>query len=380
MGLSMAGKRNPWGKPSSSGSDGGSGDDGGEGDAPDGGSDEGDAPRGPRNPWLPPSRGGDGPRRSASIEDIFRSRGPEGPRRTGGGGGFRLPERPGNGKLIAWVAAGLVAGWLVFSSTHEIQPKEQGLVTWVGGKYSHKLLPGLNFTLPWPIQEVTVANVSQIRSEKIGGDGERLLLTGDQNLVDLSYVIRWNIKNLPRFAFQLDDPELTIREVAEAAMRAAVAEQKLDDVISGAGRGDIETSVRARMQQLLDAYHAGVQVQGVAIEKADPPTKVIDAFKDVSAAQQDADAMRNRARAYAQQVRARSEGDAASFDRIYAQYKLAPEVTKRRMYYETMESVLSKTNKTVIEAPGVTSYLPLPELRRSSAAKSDQDTSKQGGQ
>ncbi|MEO1969331.1 MAG: protease modulator HflK [Sphingomonadaceae bacterium] len=376
----MAGKRNPWGKPSSSGSDGGSGDDGGEGDAPDGGSDDGDAPRGPRNPWLPPSRGGDGPRRSASIEDIFRSRGPEGPRRTGGGGGFRLPERPGNGKLIAWVAAGLVAGWLVFSSTHEIQPKEQGLVTWVGGKYSHKLLPGLNFTLPWPIQEVTVANVSQIRSEKIGGDGERLLLTGDQNLVDLSYVIRWNIKNLPRFAFQLDDPELTIREVAEAAMRAAVAEQKLDDVISGAGRGDIETSVRARMQQLLDAYHAGVQVQGVAIEKADPPTKVIDAFKDVSAAQQDADAMRNRARAYAQQVRARSEGDAASFDRIYAQYKLAPEVTKRRMYYETMESVLSKTNKTVIEAPGVTSYLPLPELRRNSAAKSDQDTSKQGGQ
>ena len=253
-------------------------------------------------------------------------------------------------------------------------------MTWVGGKYSHKLLPGLNFTLPWPIQEVTVANVSQIRSEKIGGDGERLLLTGDQNLVDLSYVIRWNIKNLPRFAFQLDDPELTIREVAEAAMRAAVAEQKLDDVISGAGRGDIETSVRARMQQLLDAYHAGVQVQGVAIEKADPPTKVIDAFKDVSAAQQDADAMRNRARAYAQQVRARSEGDAASFDRIYAQYKLAPEVTKRRMYYETMESVLSKTNKTVIEAPGVTSYLPLPELRRNSAAKSDQDTSKQGGQ
>ncbi|MXP29903.1 protease modulator HflK [Porphyrobacter algicida] len=378
----MAGKRNPWGKPSSSGSDGGSGDDGGEGDPPDNGGDDGDAPRGPRNPWLPPSRGGDGPRRSASIEDIFRSRGPEGPRRTGGGGGggFRLPQRPGNGKLIAWVAVGLVAGWLVFTSTHEIQPKEQGLVTWVGGKYSHKLLPGLNFTLPWPIQEVTVANVSQIRSEKIGGDGERLLLTGDQNLVDLSYVIRWNIKNLPRFAFQLDDPELTIREVAEAAMRAAVAEQKLDDVISGAGRGDIETSVRARMQQLLDAYHAGVQVQGVAIEKADPPTKVIDAFKDVSAAQQDADAMRNRARAYAQQVRARSEGDAASFDRIYAQYKLAPEVTKRRMYYETMESVLSKTNKTVIEAPGVTSYLPLPELRRNSAAKSDQDTSKQGGQ
>ena len=386
-GLAMAGKRNPWGKPSTGGSGSGSGDDGGRDEGDDheqgGASDGDDAPdegaRGPRNPWLPPSRGGHGPRRSASIEDIFRNRGPEGPRRLGGGR-FRMPERPGSGRLVAWIIAGLAAIWLLFSSTHEIQPKEQGLVTWLGGRYSHKLLPGLNFTLPWPIQQVSVANVSEIRSVKIGGDGERLLLTGDQNLVDLSYVIRWNIKNLPLFNFQLEDPELTIREVAEAAMRASVAEQKLDDVISGAGRAEIEGSVRARMQQLLDAYHAGVSVQGIAIEKADPPTKVIDAFKDVSAAQQDADAMRNRARAYAQQVRARSEGDAASFDRIYAQYKLAPDVTKRRMYYETMESVLSKTNKTVIEAPGVTSYLPLPALKRNKPDSSTSDSSKSGGQ
>lgn len=376
--LAMAGKRNPWGKPSGSG--GGSGDDGGNGndgeDGEQGDDSPGKEPRGPRNPWLPPS--GEGPRRSASIEDIFRGRGPEGPRRNGGGPGFRLPERPGGRSWVPLIVAGLIGLWIVTTSTHQIQPKEEGLVTWFGGKYSHKLGPGLNFTLPWPIQVVSVANVSEIRSVKIGGDGERLLLTGDQNLVDLSYVIRWNIKNLPYFTFQLDDPELTIREVAEAAMRASVAEQKLDAVVSGAGRAEIENGVRTRMQALLDAYRAGVAIQGIAIEKADPPTKVIDAFKDVSAAQQDADAMRNRARAYAQQVRARSQGDAAAFDRIYAQYKLAPEVTRRRLYYETMESVLSKTDKTVIEAPGVTSYLPLPELKRRSQSASSSTQTKEG--
>ena len=113
-------------------------------------------------------------------------------------------------------------------------------------------------------------------------------------------------------------------------MRAAVAEQDLDSVVSGAGRASIEGRVAGRMQELLDAYKAGVAVQGIEIEKADPPSKVIDAFKDVSAAQQDANAMRNRARAYAQQVLARAQGDAASFDRIYAEYRLAPEVTRRR--------------------------------------------------
>ena len=371
-GLAMAGKRNPWGKPG--GKDGeGAGEPAGE----PSGSDEvpkADKPEkttGPRNPWLPPGGGGgEPPRRSASIEDIFKTRGPEGPRRAGkrgggpGGPGFRLPERANGKSWLPLIALGLAGLWLVFTSAHQVQPKEQGLVTWLGGKYSHKLGPGLNFTLPWPIQQVTVENVSEIRSVKIGGEGEKLVLTGDQNLVDLSYVIRWNIKNLEQFSFQLDDPELTIREVAESAMRAAMAEQELDQVVSGEGRAGIEARVVSRMQALLDAYRAGVVVQGVAIEKADPPAKVIDAFKDVSAAQQDANATRNRARAYAQQVMARAQGDAAAFNQIYREYKLAPEVTRRRLYYETMESVLAKTDKTIVEAPGVTPYLPLPEVRR----------------
>ena len=377
-GLAMAGKRNPWGK--SGGGEGGGSD--GDGEPEGAGADPAkDKPakappaKGPRNPWLPPgggSAGGEPPRRSASIEDIFKTRGPEGPRRAGrpgGGGGpnipnFSLPPRANGKSWWPLIAVGLVAIWLIVTSAHQVQPKQQALVTWLGGKYSHKLGPGLNFTLPWPLQQVTKENVSEIRSVKIGGEGEKLVLTGDQNLVDLSYVIRWNIKNLEQFTFQLDDPELTIREVAESAMRASLAEQELDDVVSGAGRAAIEARVVSRMQQLLDAYKAGVTIQGIEIEKADPPAKVIDAFKDVSAAQQDANAMRNRARAYAQQVMARAQGDAAAFNQIYEEYRQAPEVTRRRLYYETMESVLSKTDKTIVEADGVTPYLPLPEVRR----------------
>ena len=369
----MAGKRNPWGKPSGDGAGEGAGSDG---DGDSAGKPRADnQPKGPRNPWLPPGggSGGEPPRRSASIEDIFKNRGPEGPRRAGGPGGpgFRLPERPGGKSWVPLIVAGVVAVWLVVTSAHQIQPKEQGVVTWLGGRYAGNLSPGLTFTAPWPLQQVTVENVSEIRQVKIGGEGEKLILTGDQNLVDLSYVIRWNIKNLEQFTFQLDDPELTIREVAESAMRASVAEQDLDSVVSGAGRAAIEGRVASRMQQLLDAYKAGVAVQGVEIERADPPAKVIDAFKDVSAAQQDANAMRNRARAYAQQVLARAQGDAASFDRIYEQYRLAPEVTRRRLYYETMESVLGKTDKTIVEAPGVTPYLPLPEVAKKRAPSSD---------
>jgi len=136
-------------------------------------------------------------------------------------------------------------------------------------------------------------------------------------------------------------------------------------VVSGEGRADIEQAVRTRMQAILDAYRSGIAVQGIDIQKTDPPEEVVEAFKDVSAAQQDADAATNRANAYAQQILAQAQGEATAFDKIYEQYKLAPEVTRRRLYYETMESVLSKTDKTVVESGGgVTPYLPLPEVRR----------------
>jgi membrane protease subunit HflK len=145
-------------------------------------------------------------------------------------------------------------------------------------------------------------------------------------------------------------------------MRAVVATLSLDEAI-GAGRSDIEQRVAMQMQQTLDRYGAGIQIEGVAVKQTDPPAAVNNAFKEVTAAQQEAQSYINQARAYAQQVTARAQGEAAAFDKVYAQYKLAPGVTRRRMYYETMERVLSKVDKTIVEAPGVTSYLPLPELR-----------------
>lgn len=365
------GKRSPWGKPTGRNDGNGSGDGAGSGGGESGnGGGEGQPPSGgPRNPWLPGGGGdsGDKPRRSANIEDLFKNRGPEGPRRSGGPGGpnFRMPERPGGKSWLPVILLGLAAVWLFVSSVHQVAPREQGVVTWMGGKYSHTLNPGLNFTLPFPLHSVDIENVSGIRSEQIPeGDAEKLILTGDQNLVDLSYRIRWNISDLTLFRFQLEEPEETLEEVAESMVRQAVAQQDLDTVLTGAGRAEIEQQVRQNMQSVLDAYRSGIAVQGVDILKTDPPVRVEEAFKDVSSAQQDADAATNRARAYAQQVLARAEGDAAEFDNIYEQYRLAPEVTRQRLYYETMESVLSRTDKTIIEAPGVTPYLPLPEVNR----------------
>ena len=360
--LAMAGKRSPWGKQP----------EGEEPDPPPEESDEPtseDPPRGPRNPWLPGGGSEERGRRSPNIEDIFRQRGgPEGPRRGGGGPRFRVPTGPGGRSLVPIVAGLIVLVWLFVSSVHFIQPREEGIVT-TFGKYSRTLHPGTNTTLPWPIQSVKVENVSEIRSIRIpDGGAEKLILTGDQNLVNLSYLIRWSIKDLKQYQFQLADPDATLREVGEAAMRASVAEHRLDSVLSGAGRADIEQAVRTRMQAILDAYRSGIIVQGIQVLKTDPPERVVESFKDVSAAQQDANTAMNEARTYEQQVLARAQGDAASFNQIYEQYKLAPEVTRRRLYYETMESVLSRTDKTIIESNGVTPYLPLPELRRRAQA------------
>lgn len=365
LGLAMAGK-SPWG--GSSGGDGPS-DEGGEGAS-------GGEKKGPRNPWLPGGggAGGDkGPRRSANIEDIFKNRGPEGPRRTGGGPrgpNFRLPERPGGKSWMPVLVLGIVAVALLVSMTHQISPREQAIVTWLGGKYSHTLEPGFNVTLPYPVHQVDREDVREIRLERIPeGTEQKLILTGDQNLANVSYIIRWNIKDLKLFRFQLDDPTTTIKEVAESAMRAAVAQKTLDQTFSGAGRAEIEERVMTRMQGLLDAYRSGITVQGVDINKTDPPSEVLDAFKDVSVAEQDANAAMNRARATAQRILAQAEGETEAFDKVYEQYRLAPEVTRQRLYYETMERVLRQTDKTVVETGGVTTYLPLPEVRKRAQAQ-----------
>lgn len=372
IGLVMAGK-SPWG-----GGTGNGGGNGGDGEAPSG-DDSGSSDTesggegGPRNPWLPGGGSDDDKRRSASIEDIFKNRGPNGPRRRGGGPrgpNFRMPQRPGGKSWMpAIIGVAILAGAAV-SSFHLIGPKEQAVVKTLGS-YSRTMDSGLKLSFPWPIETVDVEDVQGVRAVRIPASGERakLILTGDQNLVDLSYIIRWNIKDLEDFKFRLVEPEETVDEVAEAAMRASVAEKTLDETFSGQGRAEIEQAVRLRMQRVLDGYRAGIAVLGVEIDKADPPSEVVDAFRDVSVAEQNADAARNQAQGYAQQVLAQAEGEAEAFNKVYEQYRLAPEVTRRRLYYETMERVLRETDKTIVEARGVTPYLALPEVQRRSQAQ-----------
>ncbi len=361
IGMAMAGK-NPWGDKSSD-SKSGSGGEKGASNGSGGSGSGGDKPKGPRNPWLP---GGDDPSRSAKIEDIFKNRGGPG----GGGGGpggpnFRLPERPGGKSWFPVVVVTIIAVGLLTTSAHLIGPQEKGVVKTLGN-YTRTMDPGLNFSAPFPIETVDVEDVQGVRTVRIPESGQsvKLILTGDQNLVDLSYIVRWNIKDLAEFKFRLVEPVETVNEAAEAAMRAAIAEKELNETFTGQGRAAIEQDVRERMQATLDSYQAGIRVLGVEIEKADPPAEVVDAFRDVQVAEQNADAARNQARGYAQQVLATAQGEAEAFDKVYEEYRLAPDVTRQRLYYETMESILSQTDKTVIEADGVTPYLPLPELRR----------------
>jgi membrane protease subunit HflK len=293
----------------------------------------------------------------SSFDELFRrSRA-----RFGGGGG--LPSRP-NGSLILWMIVALVAAWLVFTTFHSIAPGQRGVVTRFG-RYSYTLSPGVGITLPSPIDRVQKIDVENIRSVDLGSeDSEDLMLTGDQNLLDIAYSVRWNIRTPELYLFQMAQPDETIREVAESAMRAVVSQVSLNDAI-GDKRGEIEAQVTQLMQRVLDGYRSGVQIQGIAIKQADPPNAVNDAFKEVTAAQQDAQTYINNANAYALQLGQRAQGEATAFDKVYEQYKLAPEVTRRRMYYETMEQVLSKVDKTIVEAPGVTPYLPLPQLQKS---------------
>jgi modulator of FtsH protease HflK len=343
--IALLNENGPWGGRNGGPSGGGGGDDGGKGGGKGGGG-------GPRNPWsFPPSGGGKGGRGPSALDQLFGQ--------AKGKFGGDLPT--GTPKLWSYAALGLLIAWIGFTTIHFIDPQERGVVTRLG-KYSHTLDPGMTFTLPAPIDRVQTVDVQNIRNVDIpSGAGEKLVLTRDENIIDLDYSIRWNIKDPELYLFQLAEPEQTIEAVAESAMRAAIANVSLNDAI-GSGRTGIETEVTQRMQALLDKYRSGVKIQGIAIKRADPPEAVNEAFKKVSAAQQKAQTDVNQANAYAQQIVAKAGGEAAAFDRVYVQYKASPEVTRRRMYYETMERVLAKVDKTIVE-PGVTPYLPLQGAR-----------------
>lgn len=331
---------------------------------------------GPRNPWTPPSNGGfsqSGIRGPSAIDELIRRA-----RESFGGG---LPPRPESRRLWYYLFAGVLLIWVATSSFHRIGPQERGIVTFLGS-YSRTLTPGVSWTLPAPFESVSVVDVEEIRTINLGsaaGESEKLMLTGDQNVINLGYSVLWNIDNPRDYVFQIADPDETVAEVAESAMRAVIATVKLQDAL-GAGRNDIEQQVQERTQAILNGYGAGIRIQRVAIKQADPPDAVNNAFKEVSAAQQDADTYVNQANAYAQQMAAQSQGAAAAFSKVYAQYRLAPEVTRRRMYYETMEKVLSGVNKTIIETDGVVPYLPLPRPSPVQPPISASDNSQGGGQ
>ena len=337
----------PWGP--------GGGDDGGSGGGGDG----------PRNPWgQPPRRRKPGRTGEVTSLDEFLKKSRD---RIG----RRWPPSDGRPYWLYGLIAFAVL-WIAFTSVHRISPQERGVVT-TFGYYDRTLLPGLRFTWPSPVGRVQKVDVENIRTLTIPEtqSTENLILTGDQNVINLAYSVRWNIKDPERYLFQIAEPEKTIQEVAESSMRAVIARVSLDDAI-GAGRSQIEASVEQNMQQLLDAYGSGIRIQGVAVNQSVPPQAVNAAFLQVSAAQQQAQSFMNDARAYALQITAKAQGDAAAFEKVYAEYRTAPEVTRRRMYYETMERVLQRVDTTIVEAPGVTPYLPLPEIQRRQAQPQQQ--------
>ncbi|MGB3723338.1 MAG: protease modulator HflK [Pacificimonas sp.] len=332
---------------------------------------------GPKNPWGQRPSGGDGGKPSGGNQggaadfDDFIKRSQE-RLRSGIGGGGKGGGGTGRSLPWSWIAFALVLVWVAATSIYRVEPDERG-VEQMFGRYLKTTTPGTHIKWPSPVVTVTKPKVEQVSTIAIGSDSpnnQNLMLTSDQNIIDIAYQVRWKIKDPELFLFQIANPEGTIKETAESAMRSVIASVELDAAI-GPQREQVASEVRSRTQALLDEYRAGVDVVGVDIRQADPPAAVDDAFKDVSSAQQDAESLMNQARAYNQQLVALARGQSAAFDAVYEQYRLAPDVTRKRMYYETMEKVLGKVDKTILEADGVVPYLPLPEInnrRRAPAA------------
>lgn len=323
---------------------------------------------GPRNPWGNGSGGGGGGNQPPNLDDLIR-RGQERLRAS-------LPGGAGGGNVLGLAVGALVVLWLATSSIYRVNADEVGVVQRFGA-YVRQSYPGLHFKLPAPFETVTKPKVTQENTIEIGSADkatETLVLTSDQNIVDISYTVRWKISNAPDFLFRVANPELTIREVAESAMREAISSTPLNAAI-GEQRGQVAQRVQSRMQEVLDSYQAGVEITGVFFRQVDPPAAAEQAFKDVSAAQQDAQSFINQANAYRQQLIAKAQGEAARFNAVYEQYRLAPAVTRKRIYLETMEEVLADVDKVILDSSNtnVVPYLPLNELNKGRAAPAATD-------
>lgn len=352
---------------------------------------------GGQGPWG--GGGGGGGRGSGGqppdIEELLR-KGQERVRSMLPGGGGASP------KVIFLVAAVAIAVWLG-TGFYTVKPGQQG-VALIFGKVVDQTIPGLHYNLPAPIGEVYTPQVDESRRVDVGFRGagssrgrnterdvleESLMLTSDQNIVDMDFTVLWRISNATDYLFNIRGQEATVKIVAESAMREVVGQTKFDAAVT-VGRDEIQDKTKALMQSILDGYKAGIVITNLQLQKSDPPGEVIDAFNDVQRARQDRTRLQNEAEAYAnsivpearglatkdiQQATAYREqqiqearGEADRFTSVYKAYLVAPEVTRKRMYLETIGAVLGQARKIIIDqkggGPGVVPYLPLPEIQK----------------
>jgi membrane protease subunit HflK len=349
------------------------------------------------------------------------SRGNDRPSGNGGGGGNRPPniddlanqfqdslkkmfpgkKVPGGNRPFFLFGIIILGVWLA-SGFYRVLPDEQGVVLRFG-KYVNQTQPGLHYHLPYPIEAVLTPKVTRVNRIDVGYRSasdtgratsasdvpeESLMLTGDENIVDIDYSVFWIIKDAGKFLFNIQDPEDSIKSVAETAMREVIAKNGIQSILTE-GRAQVEIDTQNIMQEILDSYDSGISITQVQTQKADPPKEVIDAFRDVQAAKADKERAQNEAEAYAndviprargeaaqilqqaeaykRQVVALAEGEASRFLAIYNEYRKARTVTQERMYLETMEKVMANINKIIIDKKsggGVVPYLPLPELKK----------------
>jgi modulator of FtsH protease HflK len=328
------------------------------------------------------------------IEDILK-RGQDRLKQVlpGGGGG--------QGLMSLLVVLGLLAA-AFYLFTVRVQPDELGIVTRFG-KFDRQLTPGLNFRMPPPIEEVLTPKVTVVNRLEVGfgrnGDvnGQSLMLTGDENIVDVEFTVLWRIKDPRAFLFNIKDgrefisnqQSVTVRDVAESAMREVIGKNDLSPILTQ-DRVKNEEAVRSLMQRTLDGYQAGIEISQVQMQKVDPPAEVIDAFRDVQAAKIDfetaqnnaqsyankvvpearggAEQIRQEAQAYKEKIEAEAIGQADRFSKVYEAYKLAPDVTRKRIYLDTMQRVFSNMDKIIIDQKGggngIVPYLPLNGLTK----------------
>ncbi|HEY9536349.1 MAG TPA: FtsH protease activity modulator HflK [Kiloniellaceae bacterium] len=350
-------------------------------------------------PWGRGGGSGGGPR-PPDFEDFIK-RGQDSFRSIlpGGGGGLGKSAYLliGLGVIIVWLLTGL----------YRVQTNEQGVVLRFG-KWVETTQPGLNWHLPWPIETALTPSVTSVQQidigfQSTGGESSRtarrdiaeesLMLTGDQNIIDIDFTVQWKIADAGQYLFNIREPEQTVKIAAESAMREIIGRTDIQPALTEA-RGTVEAEARTLLQATLDEYQAGIEITELVLQDVQPPEAVIDAFNDVLRAQQDRDRARNEAdryrndilprargealrvvqgaEAYKERLENEAEGEAQRFLSVYNAYRQNPDVTRRRMYLETMQGILSDTDKVILDGQagsgGVLPYLPLNELRRTPGA------------